>query len=109
MINMQEQMKTGFNHISREIRSLSSSVQPQITLGEEDSFEDIGQDRYDRRIKEKAIEEHDDDYKYETDEDSIVEINPRHDDSYSDEEEELSVDEEAQKQFVKEHRKQIRV
>jgi hypothetical protein len=30
---MQEQMKTGFNHISREIRSLSSSVQPQITLG----------------------------------------------------------------------------
>ena len=39
---MQKQMKTGFNHISREIRSLSSSVQPQITLRDEDSIEDIG-------------------------------------------------------------------
>ena len=39
---MQEQMKTGFNHISRKIRSLSSSVQPQITLREEDSIEDNG-------------------------------------------------------------------
>ena len=96
-------MKTRFNHISREIRSLSSSVQPQITLRNEDSIEDIGQDRHDHQIKEKGIEEHDDDYKYETDENSIVEINPRHDDSYSDEEEELSVDEEAQKQFVKDH------
>jgi hypothetical protein len=48
MINMQEQMKTGFNYISREICFLSSSVQPQITLGEEDSIEDIGQDHHDR-------------------------------------------------------------
>ena len=100
---MQEQMKTRFNHISRKIRSLSSSVQSQITLRDEDSIEDIGQNRHNRQIKEKAIEEHDDDYKYKTNEDSIVEINPRHDDSYSDEEEELSVDEEAQKQFVKKH------
>ena len=34
MINIQEQVKLGFNHLSSEIRSLSSFVQPEQWISE---------------------------------------------------------------------------
>ena len=60
-------------------------------------------------IKRKGNWKYDDDYKYKTDENSIVKINPRYDNFYLNKEEELSVNEKVQKQFVKEHWKQIRI
>jgi hypothetical protein len=101
MINMQEQMQAGFTNISREIRSLSSSVQPQ----DEQLIEDV---HHNNRPRGKVIKDYDDDYHDESDEDSIVEIKPEYEDSYVEQEVQF-VDEDAQKQFVNEHRKKIRV
>jgi hypothetical protein len=103
MINMQEQMQVGFNNISREIRSLSSSVQPQ----DEQLIEDV----HHNRPRGKVIKDYDDDYRDEfesADEDSIAEIKPEYEDSYVEQEVQFA-DEDAQKQFVNEHRKKIRV
>ena len=52
---MQEQMQAGFTNISREIRSLSSSVQPQ----DEQLIEDV---HYNNRPRGKVIKDCDDDY-----------------------------------------------
>lgn len=106
MIDMQGQMQVGFKNISREIRSLSSSVQPQ----EEQLIEDV---QHNHRSKVKVIKDYryDDDYQVEseqTDEESIPEIKPDNEDSYA-EQELQSADEETQKQFVHEHKKKIRV
>jgi len=101
MINMQEQMQAGFTNISREIRSLSSSVQPQ----DEQLIEDV---HHNNRPRGKVIKDCDDDYHDESDEDSIVEIKPEYEDSYVEQEVQFA-DEDAQKQFVNEHRKKIRV
>ena len=101
MINMQEQMQAGFTNISREIRSLSSSVQPQ----DEQLIEDV---HHNNRPRGKVIKDCDDDYHDESDEDSIVKIKPEYEDSYVEQEVQFA-DEDAQKQFVNEHRKKIRV
>jgi len=101
MINMQEQMQVGFTNISREIRSLSSSVQPQ----DEQLIEDV---HHNNRPRGKVIKDCDDDYHDESDEDSIVEIKPEYEDSYVEQEVQFA-DEDEQKQFVNEHRKKIRV
>ena len=98
---MQEQMQAGFTNISREIRSLSSSVQPQ----DEQLIEDV---HHNNRPRGKVIKDYDDDYHDESDEDSIVEIKPEYEDSYVEQEVQFA-DEDAQKQFVNEHRKKIRV
>ena len=98
---MQEQMQAGFTNISREIRSLSSSVQPQ----DEQLIEDV---HHNNRPRGKVIKDCDDDYHDESDEDSIVEIKPEYEDSYVEQEVQFA-DEDAQKQFVNEHRKKIRV
>lgn len=98
---MQEQMQAGFTNISREIRSLSSSVQPQ----DEQLIEDV---HHNNRPRGKVIKDCDDDYHDESDEDSIVEIKPEYEDSYVEQEVQFA-DEDEQKQFVNEHRKKIRV
>src|SRR5687768_17532287 len=101
MVNMQEQMKNGFNHISREIRSLSSSVPPQITsrIPEKNQYDDSVQCadyEYEPFDKDQDIEDTED----------IEEINSKFEDLYSEED---PIDEEAQKQFVKNHKKEIKV
>ena len=96
---MQEQMQAGFTNISREIRSLSSSVQPQ----DEQLIEDV---HHNNRPRGKVIKDCDDDYHDESDEDSIVEIKPEYEDSYVEQEVQFA-DEDAQKQFVNEHRKKL--
>ena len=98
---MQEQMQVGFTNILREIRSLSSSVQPQ----DEQLIEDV---HHNNRPRGKVIKDCDDDYHDESDEDSIVEIKPEYEDSYVEQEVQFA-DEDEQKQFVNEHRKKIRV
>jgi hypothetical protein len=110
MINMQEQLQIGFKHLSGEIRSLNTSAQPQVFKPKEKSIENIQHDEY-SQPKERSIQNivrHDE---YDEDkadnEQEIEEIVPECEDSYS--EEEQSIDSEAQKQFVKERRKQIRV
>src|ERR1044071_6749832 len=100
MINMQEQMQAGFTNISREIRSLSSSVQPQD--------KQLIEDDHNNQPRGKVIKDCDDDYHDESDEDSIVEIKPEYEDSYVEQEVQFT-NENAQKQFVNEHRKKIRV
>lgn len=100
MLNMQEQIEFGFKQISRELRSLSSSAAPsQVDY----SNEDIQHDR--RRV----IEDSYDDHQYESESDdreSIEEITREY--YPKGEIEKGSVDQEAQKQFIKEHRKEIR-
>ncbi|RIA93945.1 hypothetical protein C1645_818706 [Glomus cerebriforme] len=98
MINMQEQMKIGFNHILAEIRALSSFVQPQISQRDE---------LIENQLNKRTIKGHN--HEYESDEESVVEINPEYGDSYlEDDDDEQLANIAAQKQFVKEHRKQIR-
>jgi hypothetical protein len=94
MVNMQEQIKIGFNHISRELRSLSSSRSRSSSAIPPRISEKIQYDDEDQEDQEDI-----------DDIDDIEEINPKFD-NFSDDE---IIDEEAQKKFVKQHRKEIRV
>jgi len=112
MINIQEQMQIGFKHISSELRSLSSSVEPPSQRRISNPVR--------KSIEQKPIENRrlDDDYSEinsdnEQDGD-IEEINPVYEDCYSDEKEykdsKLQEEEaEAQKKLVKKKRKEIKV
>jgi hypothetical protein len=108
MVNIQEQMQVGFRHLSSEIRSLSSSAQPQPQIS---------------NPRRKSIEHHyhegdesdggdgDDDFGDEQ-EDDIEEIIPIYEDQFSDggkEYEDSQLQADAQKQLVKKKRKEIRV
>ena len=100
MVNIQEQMQVGFRHLSSEIRSLSSSAQPQPQIS---------------NPRRKSIEHHyhegdesdggdgDDDFGDEQ-EDDIEEIIPIYEDQFSDggkEYEDSQLQADAQKQLVK--------
>ena len=111
MINIQEQVKIGFNHLSSEIRSLSSSIQPEqrISKPRHKSIE---------HNRQKSIEIDDLDelpnkinnFGTDNEQEDIEEISPMHEDSFSEEEYENSkLQEDAQKQLVKRMRKEIRV
>lgn len=103
MVNIQEQVKIGFNHISSELRSLSSSVSPRqrISQPKQKSIEH----------RPASIDESDDDLEADNEQEDIEEINREYEDSYSEGEEyeDSKLQEEAQKDLVKRKRKEIRV
>src|SRR2546430_617004 len=107
MVNIQEQVKIGFNHISSELRSLSSSVpsQQQISQLKRKSIE-----RRPASIEKDCSSDEPDDLDADNEEE-IEEINSQYEDSSSDGEREYedSKLQEAQKDLVKRKRKEIRV
>jgi len=115
MVNIQESMQIGFRHLSSEIRSLSSSAQPQPQIS---------------NPRRKSIEHHyhegdegdesdgsdgsdgDGNFGDERDDDTIEEIIPIYEDQFPDggkEYEDSQLQADAQKQLVKKKRKEIRV
>jgi hypothetical protein len=105
MVNIHDQMRIGFAHISSELRSLSSSVQfrpqPQQRISNPT-----------RRSIDNRFNENDDYDNYNDEQEVIEEINPVYEDFYSEgknEYEDSKLQEEAQKQLVKRKRKEIRV
>lgn len=108
MVNIHDQMRIGFAHISSELRSLSSSVQPWPQLRQRISNPT-------RRSIDNRFNENDDydDYNADNDQEEVIEkINPVYEDFYSEgknEYEDSKLQEEAQKQLVKRKRKEIRV
>lgn len=108
MVNIHDQMRIGFAHISSELRSLSSSVQPWPQLRQRISNST-------RRSIDNRFNENDDydDYNADNDQEEVIEeINPVYEDFYSEgknEYEDSKLQEEAQKQLVKRKRKEIRV
>jgi hypothetical protein len=112
MINIQEQVKIGFNHISSELRSLSSSVPPQQRISQ---LKRKPIEHRQASIKKDRLFDESNDLEADNEQD-IEEINPEYEDSYSEGEEEYEdyyedskLQEEAQKEFVKKTRKEIRV
>ena len=104
MVNIHDQMKIGFAHISSELRSLSSSVQPWPRISNPTR-------RIDNRFNEN--DDYDDYNDADNDQEEVIEeINPVYEDFYSEgknEHEDSKLQEEAQKQLVKRKRKEIRV
>ena len=104
MVNIQESMQIGFRHLSSEIRSLSSSAQPQPQIS---------------NSRRKSIEHHyhegdgsdesdgsdgDGNFRDERDDDTIEEIIPIYEDQFPDggkEYEDSQLQADAQKQLVK--------
>lgn len=107
MINMQEQMQGGFANISRQIRALSSSLEPSLEpqIPRNRQISQPKQPKCDHRRIDKYDDEAEDDQ-------DIEEIIPEYE---SDEvkfyyDETLGKEQEvAQKKFEKNHRKEIRV
>lgn len=116
MINIQEQVKLGFNHLSSEIRSLSSSVQPEQRISET-RHKSIEHNRkksieYNRQESDNPNDSSDesDNFGADDEQEDIEEISHMHEDSFSEEEyEDSKSQKEAQKQLVKRTRKEIRV
>jgi len=116
MINIQEQVKLGFNHLSSEIRSLSSSVQPEQRISET-RHKSIEYNRkksieYNRQESDNPNDSSDenDNFGADDEQEDIEEISHMHEDSFSEEEcEDSKSQKEAQKQLVKRTRKEIRV
>lgn len=111
MINIQEQVKTGFKRLSSEIRTLSSSVEPrQISNHPVEPRRQItGRDSI--TIDDDPIDSPDE-LDVFGDQEEIEEISPVYDDSLSGGEieyEDIILQEEAQKQLVKKKRKEVRV
>jgi hypothetical protein len=105
MVNIHDQMRIGFAHISSELRSLSSSVQPRPQPQQRISNPT-------RRSIDNRFNENDDYDNYNDEQEVIEEINPVYEDFYSEgknEYEDSKLQEEAQKQLVKRKRKEIRV
>src|ERR1044072_1962199 len=113
MINIQEQVKIGFNHISSELRSLSSSVPPQQRISQPKRKPIEHQQA---SIEKDRLFDESDNLEADNEQEDIEEINPEYEDSYSEGEEEYEdyyedskLQEEAQKEYVKKTRKEIRV
>jgi hypothetical protein len=105
MVNIHDQMRIGFAHISSELRSLSSSVQPRPQPQQRISNPT-------RRSIDNRFNENDDYDNYNDEQEVIEEINPVYEDFYSEgknEYEDSKLQEETQKQLVKRKRKEIRV
>jgi hypothetical protein len=111
MINMQEQMQGGFANISRQIRALSSSLEPQIDQPRRqiESNRQISQQKQpkrEHRRSDKYDDEAEDDQEYI--EEMIPEYESDEDQYYYDEAFEQK-QEAAQKKFVKEYKMEIKV
>jgi hypothetical protein len=105
MVNIHDQMRIGFAHISSELRSLSSSVQPRPQPQQRISNPT-------RRSIDNRFNENDDYDNYNDEQEVIEGINPVYENFYSEgknEYEDSKLQEEAQKQLVKRKRKEIRV
>ncbi|CAG8766834.1 6111_t:CDS:1, partial [Funneliformis caledonium] len=104
MINIQEQVKIGFNHLSSKIRSLGSSKSKQKSI-----------EHHQKSIKiDDLIDLSDeiDDYEVDTEQEEIEKISPVYENSFSEGEREYKdskLQEKTQKQLVKKKRKEIRV
>jgi len=108
MVNIQEQVKIGFNRISSELRSLSSSVPPRQRISQ---LKRKSIERRPASIEKDCSSDEPDDLEADNEEE-IEEINPQYEDSSSDGEreyEDSKLQEEAQKDLVKRKRKEIRV
>jgi hypothetical protein len=110
MVNIQESMQIGFRHLSSEIRSLSSSAQPQPQISNprrksiEHHYHKGGSDEGDGSDRDSNFEDERDD--------DIEEIIPIYEDQFPEggtELEDSQLQEDAQKQLVKKKRKEIRV
>ena len=116
MINIQEQVKLGFNHFLSEIWSLSFFVQPEQRISET-RHKSIEHNRkksieYNRQESNNLNDSFDENDNFEADDEqeNIKEISHMHEDSFSEEEYEYSKSQkEAQKQLVKRTWKEIRV
>ena len=109
MVNIQEQVKIGFNHISSELRSLSSSVllQQRISQLKRKSIE-----RRPASIEKDCSSDEPDDLEADNEQEEIEKINSQYEDSSSDGEreyEDSKLQEEAQKDLVKRKQKEISV
>ena len=111
---MQEQMQGGFDHISRQIRALSSSLEPQIDQPRRQIESNQPRRQIESNQPRRQIEsnrrtsiqyDHDD----ETDDiEEIIPVESDEEEYYCDEK--LKQEQEvAQKRFEKDHQKKIRV